>query len=67
MGRLNLNKKSKGNLGQSVAEYFFAMIAILVVVLSIGFKDKMRDAFNVYFNQASSRLAGGFIVGHFTH
>jgi len=67
MARLSLKKKSKRNSGQSILEYIFVVVAILVVVLNIGVIGKMRTSFEGYFNQASNRLAGSFNVMHFCH
>ncbi|MDD2689013.1 MAG: hypothetical protein PHT41_02545 [Candidatus Omnitrophica bacterium] len=67
MARLSLKKKSKCNSGQSILEYIFVVVAILVVVLNIGVIGKMRTSFEGYFSQASNRLAGSFNVMHFIH
>ena len=38
--------------GQSVVEYFIILVVVLAALLSTGFIDRMRGAFETYFNKA---------------
>jgi len=46
----------KGRRGQSIAEYFIIMLVILAAVLASGFRDKIKNAFDKYYNKASGAI-----------
>lgn len=43
-------------LGQSVIEYFVVLTVILAAILSSGFIDRLRDAFDIYFDKAAGEI-----------
>jgi uncharacterized protein (UPF0333 family) len=47
----------KNKKGQSSIEYFVIMVVILAAIVSTGFIDRMRNAFDEYFNNAVNVVA----------
>lgn len=43
-------------LGQSVIEYFVVLTVILAAILSSGFLDRIRVAFDGYFDRAANEI-----------
>ena len=43
-------------LGQSAIEYLVVLTVVLAVILSSGVRERISDAFNVYFTNAAGKI-----------
>ena len=49
-------KMRKTISAQSAIEYLVVLTVILAVILSSGVRERIRDAFNVYFTNAAGKI-----------
>lgn len=49
----------KSRSGQTVVEYFIIFAVILAAILSTGFLDRIKNAFDNYLNRSQTRIVIG--------